>query len=270
MSSNAANNLPQESLPLIKLPFWETCRRSFLYVILNLPALFKISAIWFSLLIYDIITGYPNICTINTDVCVSGWEQNVSSLLVAFAAVSIIVSFSRFIILKEPADKLRMISFGRREVIYILYVMLLIAALMIPMLIVSLTMTFSTLTYYLFMLTPLVLAILYARFYLIFPAVTVDNKEITLKKSFELTCGNANRIFWGQALMTVPVFAALILISVLYNIINVDNDIVKFIFVTLILSVSFIDAALKASFFAHAYQYFLYFDKKEKSKVSED
>lgn len=264
MEQNVSSNSAEDTSPLIKLPFWETCRRSFLYVMLNLPALAKISAVWFSLLIYDMFTGYPGICGIDDAACQDSWQQHVSSLLMALAAVSIIVSFSRFVILKEPADKLRLFSFGRREAKYILYVLALIIAIMIPMLIVPLLMEFSPFAYYLVQITPIVMAIFYARYYLIFPAITVDNKEITLKKSFQLTKGNANKIFWGQVVMSIPVFAALIFISVIYKVLDVDNHFVKFIFEALILSVSFIDAALKSSFFAHVYQYFLYFDKKQK------
>ena len=44
---------------IIKLPFWETIRRSFIYVLAR-PGLFlQVSAIWFAFLIYEVICGFP-------------------------------------------------------------------------------------------------------------------------------------------------------------------------------------------------------------------
>ena len=67
----------------------------------------------------------------------------------------------------------------------------------------------------------------------------------------------------------LPVFAALLILSVLFRAIGSDSYVVKMLFAFLMLSVSFLDAGLKAAYFAHIYQYFMYFAQKQEEKISE-
>ena len=51
---------------IIKLPFWETIRRSFIYVLARPRLFLQVSAIWFAFLIYEVICGFPSACKFPT------------------------------------------------------------------------------------------------------------------------------------------------------------------------------------------------------------
>lgn len=106
---------------------------------------------------------------------------------------------------------------------------------------------------------PLIAGIVCARFFIVLPAVAVDDRELTMKRAFALTRGNANKIFWGQALMMLPVVITVTLLTMLYGALNLSGFLADLIMAFLLLGLSFFDAALKASYFSHVYQYFVYF-----------
>lgn len=274
---------PNNSLTTIRLPFWETIRRSFLYVLFNLPTLWKIACLWFAILLVDVFSGYPTLCNIDTAYCKEGVSQNLtlSMVLLAIAAIAIMVKFSRFVILKEEPLCCR-ISFGKKELKYLGYALLLILGIvalgmllglvsgLFNVILLSVGLSPADTLYTILILLPVLLivagVVYLSRFYLIFPSVAVENKELGLKKSWLLTKGNACRIFFGQALLSIPTFVALMILSLIFKALGLENVIFKLLFSFLVISISFIDSALKASFFAHAYQYFIYFDKKDKAE----
>lgn len=117
------------------------------------------------------------------------------------------------------------------------------------------------------LIIPLLLAIYFSRLFLVFPAIAVDDRKMTLKASFKLAEGNANKIFWGQILMTLPVVLLMALLSIIFKLIGSDGYVVRFVFVLLVFALSFLDSCFKASFFAHIYQYFTFYrDKAEENK----
>ena len=50
-----------ETMPQIKLPFWECLRRSFFYAFVNFDAFVKIASVWFLILLYEIFAGFPSL-----------------------------------------------------------------------------------------------------------------------------------------------------------------------------------------------------------------
>lgn len=53
-----------ETMPQIKLPFWECLRRSFFYAFVNFDAFVKIASVWFLILLYEIFSGFSFICAV--------------------------------------------------------------------------------------------------------------------------------------------------------------------------------------------------------------
>lgn len=252
---------------IISLPFWETVKRSFLYPLVNIGVVMKIIGIWFLLLIYEVANGYPTICKLTGEGC-NGISQNIAMLLLSFASISIAVAFSRNVILKTQYDKLTF-SFGKKEWRYLGYNLLIILIVAVPSLLFVILASYLAsivnldITNYVFII-PLAVTIVCSRFYLVLPATAVGNKTMDLKTSFAMTKGNANKIFWGQILLMLPIAITLLVISAIFAAIGSDSFIIKFIFVTLVMFLSFFDTCVKAGFYSHIYQYFLFFqDKKE-------
>lgn len=255
----------------INLPFWETIRRSIMYLLLNFKNFQKICAVWAGIIIFEALTNFPSLCGLDSGACEGKVWTNISVAVVYLSSVSIIIAFCRQIVLKEVPQSYLNFNFGKRELKYILfsffYLLIIILPSFIAGFLLGLIFNFSGIPTNQYMPFVMILVFVYiifsARLYLIFPAVAVDNKEIDFRKSFEITIGNANKIFWGQTLVMIPVFAALLALSMIYRVIGSDNFIVKLFFSSLLLIISFIDAGFKASFFAHIYQYFMYFHNKE-------
>lgn len=255
---------------IIKLPFWETIRRSFVYVALNLETYLKVSALMFAILIYEMFTGFPSICNLDSAGCVGGWKQNVSMILMSVASIAVVIAYCRTIVLKTPTNYLSL-SFGKREIKYLLYGLLIVAMITLPSIVIIFSVAYfgqmaglPDNIYNILVIVPLLITIYFARFYLVFPAVAVDDKSIDLKTSHAMTVGNANKIFWGQMLMMVPVIVSLFIISFLFKLLGTDNYVVKFVFVGLVLALTFLDACLKAAYYAHLYQFFTFHYKAEK------
>lgn len=256
------------SSDIIVLPFWETVRRSFLYVVENFDVLLKVTSIWFALLIYEMFNGFPSICNISDAGCYSDWRHKVSIVLISLASIAVVVAFCRHVILKLPV-KYFMFSFGMRELKYMLFNIVFISIITIISIVsifllayVMQWLRFPESWFNITILIPLAFTIYACRFFLVFPGIAVEDKEMTFKDSYRITFGNANRIFWGQFLMMIPAAVLIYLTALLYNAIGSDNYIVKFVFSAFILFLSFLDSCFKASFFSHIYQYFTYFKKK--------
>lgn len=261
-----------EALPQINLPFWETIRRSFLYVFVNFEVFLKISAIWFLVLVFEVVFDFPSLCSMDMLTCRKDGYQNISIILISMASIAVTVAYCRGVILKSQY-KFGTFHFGIRELKYLGYSLLLILIMMIPIFLsMLLTTKFLSLIgaperfLVLVPLVALAVAIIGARFFIIFPAVAVDNKEIDMYQAFKLTKGNANKIFWGQILVMLPVILCYILLAAIYSAIIPTNDIIKFIFVAIIIGLSYFDACLKASFQSHVYQYIMYFAHQAQEK----
>ena len=120
-----------ETMPQIKLPFWECLRRSFFYAFVNFDAFVKIASVWFLILLYEIFTGFPSLCGLKDGGCPGATFQNISVVMVSLASVAVAVAFSRLVILREHV-RLFAFSFGRRELKYLAYSLLLFLLIIVP------------------------------------------------------------------------------------------------------------------------------------------
>lgn len=256
----------------IKLPFFETIQRSFAYVFTKMDIYLKVTALWFLILVYEVSAGFPAICNLSPDGCSGSLKQSISVILLSLSTIGVIIAYSRVIILKTPTNYLSL-AFGKREIKYLLFSIFLIIVIAVPSL--ALVFGLSYLgqlvklpeVYFDFMiLIPIIVTIYCSRMYLVFPAIAVDNKEMSMLTSFKLTVGNANRIFWGQVIMMVPVAFFLVMISMLFKFLGAENWLLKLVFVALVLSLSFLDACLKASYYSHVYQYFIFYQNRNKAE----
>lgn len=259
----------------IKLPFWETIRRSLSHAFSNLDIFFKLSSVWMLVLIYEIFSGFPLICRITEETCPNNLNQNISLILLSLASVSISVSYVRNVVLREKI-KFFQLRFGLKELKYLLYRIVVILAIFVPSILLMilfgslmLNNGFSQESLDWLILIPVLFALVISKCYLVFPAVAVGNKVVGLRKSFKITCGNANKIFWGQFLMMIPTIFFAAVLSVIYQSIeHTDTVAVKITFAALIMFVSYFDACLKSSFHSHIYQYFMYFADVKPMPVS--
>ena len=120
-----------ETMPQIKLPFWECLRRSFFYTFVNFDAFVKIASVWFLILLYEIFTGFPSLCGLKDGGCPGATFQNISVVMVSLASVAVAVAFSRLVILREHVRPFAF-SFGRRELKYLAYSLLLFLLIIVP------------------------------------------------------------------------------------------------------------------------------------------
>lgn len=260
---------------VINLPFGETVRRSFMYVLTKPGLYLKISGIWFALLIYELLCGFPSACNFHPETCTGEWRQNVSVLLLTIASIGIVISYSREVVLKTSLNYFSL-NFLKLGVIYLFYKLLFVLLITVPSIVaififafIGQMLNFSEPVCIVALIFPLMFIIYFSRVLLVFPAVSVGDFKLDFKQSFKMTLGNANKIFWGQFLMTTPVIVALVALTLAYRAFPNPGIAVNFIFVGLLYALSFVDSCLKASFFGHIYQYFTFYDKHTPKPVLE-
>jgi len=256
----------------VKLPFFETIRRSFLYVMVNFKDFAKLTLPAFAVMIYEMSTDFQAICSIRPAGCEDSLRNKCSLILLGLVSIALAVVYCRRIILKDVGNFWTPASL-RRIVSYLLYNIFLLFMIAFPsyLLIILLSLLLSSVALpesfaYVLVLIPVGITMLLSRFFLVFPAVTVDDTKVKLKESFFMTKGNINRIFWGQIVMMLPGMVLLVVLSSVYNIIGSSTYLTNVIFTLLFVALSFFDTCLKSSFYAHIYQYFTFYYKNDKSK----
>lgn len=252
--------------PIINLPFWETVCRSYVYAAVNFKTFFKLAALWLLVLTaYEILTGFPSLCNNENGDCPG---IGMSSLLQSLAFILISTAYIRSLVSHKP-PKWFSVSFGMPELRYIGYALLIIAIIAVPSLLLMyvygiivgllrLPQVFGLLM----LLFPVVIAIYCSRLYLVLPAAAVGNQNVDLRKAWNMARGNANKIFWGLLLMTLPIVAGLIILSVVNSLLPQDNLVIRSVIAFFWIAVTLCDAALKGSFYGHIYQYFIYWDER--------
>lgn len=257
-------------MPAINLPFFETIKRSFMYVMKHFDVAIKISSIWFLLLVFEMFTGFGSACVLSDQTCESGWKQNVSSIVFSIANIAIITAYIKNIILKT-APKYGQLVIGKIELKYFAFSILFLLMIVIPASLTIVLISFfsganesSSAFYLLFLAVILAFCILMARLYLKFPAIAVGNADLAIKKAFLITKGNAIKLFFGQFVLMLPVVILYFAVTILFATFALDGIVAKFCFVFVLMCLSFLDACLKGSYYAHVYQYFMHFSKEEK------
>lgn len=259
----------------INLPFGEAIKRSFLYVLNYLIPFLKICLIWVLLLcILDGIDGFSSLCPNGAENCgnPSGYEPYLFGSIIS--GISVTTASICYIIRRE---KTRLcIFFGKREIRYMWAVIKLVVANILISSLVGLVSgligqllgigSIRQISILFALISFFVISILFSRYALVFPAIALENKEISFKESFNITKGNANKIFWGSTLITFPIFLLSIFISSLYMALGWDNILGKIIFSIILSYLMLLNIVLKASYYAHIYQYFIYYYEKNSKK----
>ena len=268
--------MEQTNNNIAKLPFFETIKRSFLYVFYNHEIYTKLLSLGGIVLIYEMFTDFPLLASFREVDYGNSWTQTVSSLLLLLVSVAIVVGYCRSVILKnQPLDIFNR-QFLRQSVFYILFSLIFSLFVMISFFII--VFSYGIITSMLGIALPqsilpfFILVLLFALLiplsglFLVFPAIAVNDSDLGIKKyrnAMKLAKGNLNAIFWGQIVMMIPGFLVMYVLMITYNYIASDSYIVNLIFAGLVLALSFLDSCFKASFYSHIYQFFVYYrDKK--------
>lgn len=265
---------------IIKLPFIETLSRSFMYTLCSPKLFLQIAALGLAVLVIEMLGGFPVLCSLGEGKCQEGAWQTTSSLAILLVSVAMIINYCRAVILKADIDFISL-GFWKRSVKYILATLLLGLAIILPLM--GFGIVYGMISYasgteepfggigYIVMFVVLVAWCIYlAPAFLIFAAITVDDKTITVAEAYRLTKGNFNKIFWGQSIMMIPGAILLYVLALIYNIIGADMYITDLLFTILVLALSFLDSCFKASFFAHVYQYFVFYKNKKSKEKAHD
>lgn len=259
----------------IKLPFIETIKRSFNYVLSDPKLLLCSISIGLVAFIYEVFSGFPLLCSLGVQNCNADTSQSVSNLIIVLVSVAIIINYCRGIILKTSCD-FRSLSFVRRIALYILTAIGLYFAILLlggtaSAIISSVFYLFgysavSEIFGLIFLIMMMASAIILAPIYILFAAIAVDDRGLNLKEAFKITKGNNNKIFWGQIVMMLPCGSLMILLSVLSAYTGAESYMAKLLYCITLLLISFVDSCFKASFFAHIYQYFTFYHNKMQKK----
>ncbi len=263
----------------INLPFIETLKRSFNYVLCSPRLLLGSISIGLVAFIYEIFSGFPILCSLGVQVCEENTTQSLSNLIIVLVSVAIIINYCRGIILKSSFD-FRSLSFMRRIVLYILaaiglyFAILLLgggaAAIISAVFYLFKYKAISEVFSLIFLAMMMFAAIILSPIFVLFAGIAVDDKSLSLKEVFRITKGNRNKIFWGQTIMMLPCGSLMILLSVLSAYTGAESYIAKLLYCITLLLISFVDSCFKASFFAHIYQYFTFYSNKPASKSKKE
>lgn len=262
----------------INLPFGETIKRSFSFVLNHFEGFVKISLLWGLIITaFDAIEGFPSLCPTGAENCASDNKFSLYILSMFLGGISVAVSYIKYVIERKEYTNFFNLQFGKRELRYIWALLKLIFACIMLSLIIGLVFggvatifglgTLKQTSMLMGMIGFFFVGMFFSRYFLVFPAIAQDNFEITFKKSFRITKGNINSIFWGMVVMSLPITILNIIFASLYYAIGSESWIINCLFSFILVMTSLLNDALKASFFAHAYQYFLYFEQKAAQEV---
>lgn len=255
----------------IRLPLFETVSRSFMYIIKNLSTLGKICSVFIVLWFAEMLCGLPALCSVNESYCIQSNASNVLLALLYLSMAIVSVNTIRSIILKQEFKWFHL-SVGAYTLRYIgyavlLWLMVVLPTAMILMISHSAGQTQVSVITAVFLgvasfATCIGMVLFCLRLYLVYAGSAIGDRDMTLGKSYTLTAGNMLKIFGGLVLIAVPTFVIVAVLTVVYRMTE-WGFIGDSVFVLLGMLCSYFDTALKASFYSHLYQYFVYFSKKD-------
>ncbi len=254
----------------IKIPVWELFRRSFGYVLLNISYFCKLATI-------------PALIVALTRIFANNSSALIFSMIVSFVFSSFVaVWWNRLIILNETCSlqNLKLSVLGKYIIKYILFIVILIApAFMSTLVLVVINMedmhtlansisaqnvisqeNIDLLT--IPMVIMIVCSVLCVRLRIALAATAVEDKEINFVMAWNITKGNSIRLFVALLGVSLPIM--LLSHILLYALSMVGASIVGALLY--FVASSFLTMLLEcfyASYDAHAYQYFVYFYRKE-------
>lgn len=264
-------------MPEIKLPLKEALKRSFYFAFNHIDTFLKISLLW-GLIIAgtDALEGFPSLCSAGDENCMAQKGGNLYILIMFFAGVSISVSYIVYVIERTEFSRFFNLFWAKKNFKYIWTMIKLIFAGIIISFMVGLLfgLIFHALGLGSVKQVSLVVSLIsfffvgmfLSRYALVFPAIALENKEIDFETSYKLTKGNINAIFWGAVAISLPMTLASIVMTTLYFAVGSENWLINFLFSFALVMISLFNEALKASFLAHIYQYFIYFYNQSRKK----
>lgn len=252
-----------------RLPFVETVARSFKYVFKNRELQKAMLPVIAGLFVAQLIFGMPLLCSYSSEYCQGKWNF-LNLLIILVCATGIIINYCRSIICKENSDYISK-AFWKRVCLYLLvsFSLSTIIALATMLLVVPVgyISTSETMVVVFTAIITIIISIMLAPIFLIFPAIAVDNKEmINIKKVYAMAKNNFNAIFWGQFVIMIPFWLLNQMAIELYALLGNPNYFMKVLFLALATFLSVIDACFKGAFFAHIYQFFTFYDKHQKEE----
>lgn len=264
-------------MPEIKLPFGEAIKRSFNFTFNHIDSFFKISLLWGLIITgMDAFEGFSSLCMAGDESCAAQQGLNLYMIMMFFAGISISISYIIYVIERTEYKRLFNLRLGKKDFKYMWAMIKLIFAGVLISVLVGLLFgiigramglgTVRQISFVFSMISFFFVGMFLSRYALVFPAIALENKEINFEMSYTLTKGNINAIFWGAIVISLPMMLANIIITSLYFAIGGDNIIINFLFSFALIMASLFNEALKASFFAHVYQYFIYFYNHSQKK----
>lgn len=257
----------------INLPLMETVYRSFFFVLHNINVVAKICSVFLILWLIEIATNLPSLCSADDNFCRTDITSNFIAVLQYLAATIVSVSMIRYTILKEE-PKWFHLRFGINNLKFIGYNMLIALMIIIPsalMIMIGGATQYAGSSIFITKLLTSVgiatfigLCVYCFRLYLVFAGAALNDKNMSLSKSYALTSGNMLKIFIGQVILVIPTIIIATIVYKIYNTLELGY-LGKSVFVLLGMALSFFDSAIKASYYSHMYQYFVYFDNKQQS-----
>jgi len=260
----------------INLPFWETVRRSFMYVLQNIPVIAKISSIF--LILWIICISMEIRVLLSPSVTFADiWQTEVlCATLTALASTIVAVSLIRYMIKKQEVKWFHM-SFGMNNLKFIGWNLLFFLLVFLPAFFILagaaiaehqgvplIYIQILTITSGIALIAMLVFV---SRLYLIYTASAL-NIKMSLQKAFALTQGNTLKIFCGILILILPTYIFTTILIKLYQLPNLTLS-GACLLSLLSMIVSFFDSSVKASYYTHLYQFFTYFDKEQPVKTVE-
>ena len=216
-----------------KLPLWPTIRLSYTSYFRNFSDVLRISALWLSLMaVLNAGTGWmqatwmtrvmadptprPNLSE-PLEMTVLG---NISSVVMAFAAVSIAVAWHRRLVLDEPPGRsggnVGTLGLWRAIAVTIVVCVIAAAPALTLLLVISVFGWMPAADDVIAPQTPALIAafviadvagiIILLRLCLLLPANATGNFTLTVKGAWRLSRGNAWRLWWGIVACALPPF----------------------------------------------------------------
>lgn len=264
-------------MPEIKLPFGEALKRSFGFAFNHIETFFKISLLWGIIITgLDAWADFPLLCAAGDESCIAQKGGSLNILVMFFASISITVSYLIYVIKRTEYQKWINIRLEKKDFKYIWAMIKLIFAGMAISLFIGLILgiigrvlglggvrqlgtLFSMISFFF-------VGMFLSRYALVFPAIALENKEISFEASYKITKGNINAIFWGMVVTSLPMMLLNMLVAGLYFALGPENWLINFLFSFVLIMISLFNEVLKASFLAHIYQYFIYFYNRLQKK----
>ena len=259
----------------ISLPLLETIKRSMSYVLFNWKLFFSITGIWFLAFFVDYAIGFKYTRCI-LDLIPNNWEMFISVLALLLTSSAVSVAYSRALILKETIDY--KVPFWKGVGKYLAYVLLLITCIIFSAVLIEMLLDLASFNKYTkVVMSSVVLPVfmfgmlgVFMRVALVFPAACVGDKSMTIKKSYLLTKGNVLKMFFGSFAVSVLATIGLHVFKTVFVFLGLTNIYAVAVFLLIVLFFTYLDVALKSSFYAHAYQYFVYYSNKKEAEIIEE